>query len=245
VALSQAPVAGDAARRRTVPDHLGIILDGNRRWAAARDLKPIDGHREGARRLFEAVQWSEAAGVGTLTLWVLSADNLHRSASELAELLPLIEQTIDQLAAAGRWRINHLGRPRILPPGLRDSLRRAANATQALEGMTVNMAVGYDGRKEIVDAVTEAVADHLPAARDQREVLDWEQLITDRLYTCGQKDPDLIIRTSGEQRLSGFMLWQCAWSELYFCNVPWPAFTHAHLQSALESFAARQRRFGR
>lgn len=231
-----------AVRGHGVPSHVAMVLDGNRRWAALRGLRPVEGHREGARRLHEVVGWSEDAGIATLTLWVLSADNLNRPAEELADLLPLIEEVINTLAGQQRWRINHMGRIEILPDHLRESLIRAEAETRHLSGMTVNMAVGYDGRQEIIQAVVAAIGES-----DSEELGHeaWHDLIARNLYTGGQHDPDLIIRTSGEQRLSGFLLWQSAWSELYFCDTLWPAFTHEDFVAALASYASRGRRFGK
>lgn len=239
------PVAGrGTAPADAAPTHLAMVLDGNRRWAAARSLTPVEGHRVGARRLFEVVQWSEDAHIEILTLWVLSAGNLRRPADELAGLLPLIAEVIDGLAARQRWRIRHLGRPDILPHRLRQALRQAVHRTRNIHGMTVNMAVGYDGRAEIADAVRELVLQQAAGAASQEPTGRWEELIAARLDTRGQHDPDLIIRTSGEQRLSGFLLWQCAWSEFYFCPTPWPAFTRADFDAALRSYVRRQRRYG-
>ncbi|MFB7266190.1 polyprenyl diphosphate synthase [Streptomyces nojiriensis] len=234
----QIPSAGGA------PTHLAVVLDGNRRWAAARGLSPAEGYEEGARRFFELVGWSEEAGVDTLTVWALSADNLRRPQNELAGLLAVITEVVESLIAHGHRRIRHLGRGETLPSSLRTVFEQAVAATSAAAGMTVNIAVGYDGRAEIADAVHALVSDlgcqtAAPALRR-----DWEQLITERLYTCGQPDPDLIIRTSGEQRLSGFLLWQSVWSEYYFSDIPWPAFTRQDFDLALESYARRQRRFG-
>ncbi|GAB2684856.1 polyprenyl diphosphate synthase [Nocardia thraciensis] len=229
------------------PRHLAMILDGNRRWAAARGLDPVDGHREGAERLFETVGWSEQAGVQTLTLWVLSADNLHRPAEEVDGLLPLIAEVVDTLAARQRWHVRHLGRIELLPQFLRESLHHADSATRYLEArMTVNMAVAYDGRREIIDAVR-AVLSELMANPPQSGVPEdgWDRRLSEHLYTRGQDDPDLIIRTSGEQRLSGFMPWQAAHAEFYFCPIPWPAFTRSHFHDALRSYTTRHRRYGR
>jgi short-chain Z-isoprenyl diphosphate synthase len=231
-----------AVRGGGVPSHVAMVLDGNRRWAAGRGMGPVEGHREGARRLHEVVEWSDDAGIETLTLWVLSADNLNRPAEELAGLLPLIERVINTLAGKQRWRINHMGRIEILPDHLRESLLRAEAETSHLGGMTVNMAVGYDGRQEIVQAVVAAIGESNGEELGQEA---WHDLIARNLYTGGQHDPDLIIRTSGEQRLSGFLLWQSAWSELYFCDTPWPAFAQDDFAAALASYASRQRRFGK
>lgn len=223
------------------PSHVAMILDGNRRWARMWGRRPVDGHREGAARLFDTVQWCDEAGVGTLTLWVLSVCNLARPAEELSGLMPLIVEVIDGLAARRRWPIRHLGQADLLPVDLQTSLRRAVVHTDGIEGMAVNMAVGYDGRSEIAAAIR-LLADR----QDLRAMApaDIEHALSQHLYTRGQPDPDLIIRTSGEQRLSGFMLWQSANSELYFSDVLWPQFTREDLQKALDSYASRERRYG-
>ncbi|MFG2943478.1 polyprenyl diphosphate synthase [Streptomyces sp. NPDC048282] len=229
--------------RTPLPRHLAVIMDGNRRWARERGLAPVDGHREGMKRLFDILEWSAEAGVEIVTLWQLSVDNLRRPVEELSELLPLIGREVDELAARQRWRINPIGRVAALPDYLRDALQRAAAATAELDGMIVNFAVAYDGRAELIDALCTLKPED--AVRVGDDPGSWQEWVTGHLYTAGQPDPDLIIRTSGEQRLSGFMIWQSAMAEYFFCDTYWPAFNRDDFDGALDSFAARARRYGR
>jgi short-chain Z-isoprenyl diphosphate synthase len=157
----------------------------------------------------------------------------------------LIGWAVDHLAAQQRWPLRHIGDASVLPQHLRSCLANAENATRDINGMAVNMAVGYDGRREIATAVRRIAEDVVTGAVDvNSDELDWERLITDRLYTHGQDNPDLIIRTSGEQRLSGYLMWQSAWAELYFSPVLWPDFSHQDFNTALEEFSQRRRRYG-
>ncbi|MEU8551673.1 polyprenyl diphosphate synthase [Streptomyces roseoverticillatus] len=227
------------------PRHVAIIMDGNRRWAQARGLEPVDGHRAGAVRLGEVCEWADDAGLDTLTLWVLSTDNLKRPAQELAGLLPLIGETIEELASRGHWLVKPIGDLTVLPGHLATSMERARDISRSAPGMTVNIAVAYDGRREIAHAIRQILLTGVAPPADGDPVDDWQLLIAEHLYTRDQPDPDLIIRTSGEQRLSGFLLWQAAVSEYYFCDVPWPAFSRDEFRRALDSYASRRRRYGR
>ncbi|WP_190021192.1 polyprenyl diphosphate synthase [Streptomyces hiroshimensis] len=243
---STSSVGAVPTRARLTPQHVGIIMDGNRRWARARGLEAVEGHREGALRLGEVCEWGDEAGLETLTLWVLSIDNLQRSERELAGLLPLIGETIENLAARRRWAVNPIGDLEVLPGHLRASMERAHDIGRGAPGMTVNIAVGYDGRREIAHAVRQILCAGIALPDDDGDPANiWQVLIAEHLYTRHQADPDLIIRTSGEHRLSGFLLWQTACSEFHFCDVPWPAFTRADFRTALDSYAARHRRYGR
>ena len=174
-----------------VPGHVGVILDGNRRWARTRGFGTAQGHKRGADKIEEFLGWAEAAGVRVVTLWLLSTDNLARDPAELSSLLDIIAHAVGELASTGRWHLRLVGAVDLLPA---------------------------------------------PVA---------EEDITDHLYTKGQPDPDLVIRTSGEQRLSGFLLWQTVHSEFYFCEVNWPAFRRVDFLRALRDYAGRQRRLGR
>src|SRR5262249_27093661 len=172
----------------------------------------------------EVLGWCEDVGVEVVTLWLLSTDNLNRPESELAPLLGIIEETVRELAATGRWRGGPVGAPDLPPGGPPTGLTAAADATAHVDGMLVNVAVGYGGRREIADAVRGMLQEHAgrgTSIEELAEVLDVEH-IAEHLYTRGQPDPDLVIRTSGEQRLSGFLLWQSAHSEFYFCEAYWP-----------------------
>ncbi|MGK5546307.1 polyprenyl diphosphate synthase [Streptomyces sp. URMC 127] len=244
IGVNAATVKSLPAAARSVPRHVAVIMDGNRRWARTRGLEPVDGHREGALRLGEVCEWAAEAGVDTLTLWVLSTDNLKRPAGELAGLLPLIGETIERLAARGRWPVKPIGDFSVLPGHLRASMERARAVSRTAPGMTVNIAIAYDGRREIAHAMRQILLTGVAPPADGDPVDDWQLLIAQHLYTRDQPDPDLIIRTSGEQRLSGFLLWQAAVSEYYFCDAPWPAFTRDDFRSALDSYASRHRRYG-
>ncbi len=232
--------------QRQVPKHIGVILDGNRRWARAAGGTTEQGHQAGADKIAELLGWCEETGVEVVTLWLLSTDNLNRPAEELNPLLGIIEGAVTDLAATGRWRVHHVGQLDLLPARMQGVLKEAEQATDGLDGLLVNVAVGYGGRQEIADAVRSLLLEHAgrgTSIEDLAEILDVEH-IAEHLYTRGQPDPDLILRTSGEQRLSGFMLWQSAHSEYYFCEVFWPALRKVDFLRALRDYAARHRRYG-
>ncbi len=232
---------------RRVPGHIGVILDGNRRWARALGTAPSAGHRRGADKVVELLGWSEELGVQIVTLWMLSTDNLHRDPVEVGELLEIIADTVDALGAARRWRIGVVGALDLLPEPISARLRAAEARTADVPGLHVNVAVGYGGRHEIADAVRSLLKEHAQAGttiEELAQVLTVEH-IADHLYTKGQPDPDLVIRTSGEQRLGGFLLWQSVHSEFYFCEAYWPDFRKVDFLRALRSFAERERRLGR
>ncbi|MEV6106048.1 isoprenyl transferase [Streptomyces sp. NPDC051940] len=229
-----------------VPKHIGVILDGNRRWARAAGGSPEQGHQAGADKIFELLGWCEETDVEVVTLWLLSTDNLDRPEAELVPLLGIIEDCVRGLAASGRVRVHHVGTLDLLPSRTQGVLKEAAEATADASGLLVNVAVGYGGRQEIADAVRSLLSEHAgrgTALEDLAETVEVED-IARHLYTRGQPDPDLVIRTSGEQRLSGFMLWQTAHSEYHFCDVFWPAFRKVDFLRALRDFGARSRRFG-
>jgi short-chain Z-isoprenyl diphosphate synthase len=231
-----------------MPRHVGVILDGNRRWARASGAEDVNvGHRRGADKIEEFLEWCTDAGVEVVTLWLLSTDNLTRDEEELQPLIRIIEGTATSLAAPGRpWRVHPVGSLDLLPDKLARILKEAADRTEARDGLLVNVAVGYGGRREITDAVRSMLQEHSARGTSIDELaqaLDVEH-IAEHLYTRGQPDPDLVIRTSGEQRLSGFLLWQSAHSEFYFCEAYWPDFRHVDFLRALRSYGLRTRRFG-
>jgi short-chain Z-isoprenyl diphosphate synthase len=232
---------------RPVPRHVGVILDGNRRWARAMGEDVAHGHRRGADKIEELLHWCTETGVEVVTLWLLSTDNLARPQAELDPLLHIIEAVAEDLAAPHRsWRIKVVGALDLLPPETAQVLKTASERTEHRTGLSVNMAVGYGGRQEIADAVRSLLHEHADrgtAIEDLAEFLDVGH-IADHLYTRGQPDPDLVIRTSGEQRLSGFLLWQSAHSEFYFCDALWPDFRRVDFLRALRSYSARHRRYG-
>ena len=230
------------------PRHVGVILDGNRRWARAAGSDDVStGHRRGADKIEDLLGWCNAAGVEVVTLWLLSTDNLTRPAEELAGLLAIIEDTVRDLAApANRWRVHPVGSLDLLPDTTVRVLKEAEEDTQAKSGLLVNVAIGYGGRREIADAVRGLLQEHVEkgtSLEDVATLLDADH-IAEHLYTRGQPDPDLVIRTSGEQRLSGFLLWQTAHAEFYFCDALWPDFRRIDFLRALRSYSQRQRRYG-
>ncbi|WP_404384671.1 isoprenyl transferase [Knoellia locipacati] len=230
----------------SVPRHVGVMLDGNRRWAKARGAGTSEGHQAGADNIANLLGWCEEVGVEVVTLWLLSTDNLNRSESELRPLLGIIERAVDALADTRRWRLHVVGALTLLPTATRERLEAAAARTADVDGMLVNVAVGYGGRREIADAVRSLLLEHADLGttiEELAEILDVEH-IAEHLYTKGQPDPDLVIRTSGEQRLGGFLLWQSAHSEFYFCEAYWPDFRKVDFLRALRAFGERHRRFG-
>ena len=230
-----------------VPRHVGVMLDGNRRWARANGFETRDGHQAGADKIKDLLQWCEGAGVERVTLWLLSTDNLSRDQEEIVPLLRIIETAVADLAAEGRWRLHPIGALDLLPAETAASLKASAEATRDVGGLHVNVAVGYGGRREIADAVRSLLLEAAGTGASLEEVAEQVSVedIEGHLYTKGQPDPDLVIRTSGEQRLGGFLLWQSAKSEFYFCEAFWPDFRHVDFLRALRSYAERERRFGR
>ena len=230
------------------PRHVGVILDGNRRWARAAGARDVShGHRAGADHITDILGWCEAADVEVVTLWLLSSDNLSRPSDELVPLLRIIEDTVRDLGAAELpWRVHPVGALDLLPTSTVEVLKEAAESTRDKSGLLVNVAIGYGGRREIADAVRGLLQEHAERGDSLEEVaslLDAER-IAEHLYTKGQPDPDLVIRTSGEQRLGGFLLWQSAHSEFYFCDALWPDFRRIDFLRALRSYAQRRRRYG-
>ncbi|WP_407316788.1 isoprenyl transferase [Isoptericola halotolerans] len=230
-----------------MPRHVGVILDGNRRWAKSFGETAATGHRKGADKITEFLGWAEELGIEVVTLWMLSTDNLARPKDELANLLDIIEDAVRDLAGSGRWRLRIMGRLDLLPERLAAALRAAAAETAQVDGLHVNVAVGYGGRHEIADAVRSylraAEADGTTLA-ELAERLDVEDIAA-HLYTKGQPDPELVIRTSGELRVGGFLMWQSAHSELSFVEAFWPDFRRVDFLRALRDFSRRERRLGR
>lgn len=229
-----------------LPRHIGVMVDGNRRWAALMGETTKHGHQAGAERIQEFLGWCRDLGIGVVTLYMLSTENLKRPASELGDLLGIIEELLEGLGESRIARLQPMGALDLLPEGLAETLDRVTAATSDVEGLHVNIAVGYGGRQEIVDAVRGLLHDAAGSGRSMAQVADELKAedISDYLYTRGQPDPDLVIRTSGEQRLSGFMMWQSAYSEFYFCEALWPDFRRVDFLRALRDYASRQRRFG-
>jgi undecaprenyl diphosphate synthase len=222
--------------------HLGIIMDGNRRWAAENGKSSMEGHMAGARKVREVVRWCSERDIGYLTLYAFSTENWKRPKAEVAFLIKLIGKFLDEnLKEFGRerGRMRFTGDKSPFPESLKKKIGEAETATRNNKKITVNILLNYGGRAEITAAVKKLVENN----RKTEEIT--EKLVAEFLYTAGMPDPDLIIRTSGEQRLSNFLLWQSAYSELYFCRNHWPDFSEKDLDKALEEFSRRQRRLGR
>jgi short-chain Z-isoprenyl diphosphate synthase len=235
------------------PRHLGMIMDGNRRFARrAGFLSPLYGHARGAEKLHDVLRWCHDTGVPVVTVWCFSIENFQRSTAEVEGLLGLFEDKAREMAESGevhehRIRVRFIGRLEMLPEGLRREIARVEEATRDYDALQLNIAMAYGGRQEIADAVRRYIEDRSSKGESLERLcagLDAEA-ITPYLYTSGQPEPDLILRTSGEVRLSGFLLWQSAYSEFYFCDTNWPAFREIDFLRALRSYDDRQRRYGR
>lgn len=232
-----------------LPQHVAVMADGNRRWARlnAPGAELVVGYQAGADKLIEFVAWCDEVGIKVVTLWVLSTDNLTRDTDEVGPLLSVIEGLAHSLALTGRYRVQIVGNLSLLPSDVAEQLRRTQESTDDVEGLHVNVAVAYGGRTELRDAVRSLLAEEAAKGRTLMEVaenLDVDQ-IADHLYTAGQPDPDLVIRTSGEQRIGGFLMWQSTHSEFYFCEALWPDFRRVDFLRALRSYGNRERRYGR
>jgi short-chain Z-isoprenyl diphosphate synthase len=226
------------------------MADGNRRWARlnAPDETLIRGYEAGADKLVEFVGWCDEVGISVVTLWVLSTENLNRSQDdEIAPLLDVIVHLVKRLADKQKWVVQIVGALDLLPEPTATALREATESTTDCSGMHINVAVAYGGRQELRDAFRSLLAEEAKKGTPLEELAQTVEIdtIADHLYTVGQPDPDLVIRTSGEQRLSGFLIWQSAHSEFYFCEALWPDFRRVDFLRALRSFTQRERRFGR
>jgi short-chain Z-isoprenyl diphosphate synthase len=234
-----------------LPGHVGLIMDGNRRWARQAGMaNPSLGHRAGAEHAERVLSWCEALGIKNVTVFICSTENLrHRDDAEVAYLMRVIEDVVVARLSRrnSRWQVHVAGMLDALPDSTARALKNAVEATRdCTTGAHVTLAIGYGGRQEIIDAVRDLLAEAVEAGVPMADVADslTADDITSHLYTVGRPDPDLVIRTSGEQRLSNFLLWQSAYSELYFCEAYWPAFREIDFLRALRSYAARSRRFG-
>ncbi len=231
-----------------VPKHVGIILDGNRRFAREAGMPTWAGHASGAEKLEEVLEWCREVGIKHVTVYAFSTENFGRPREEVEALMDMFAEKFKKIARDGRVR-RHKIRVRVigdrsnLPKRVIDAIGEAEGATSGYDGFSLNIAVGYGGRAELVDAIRK-VCERVERGELKPEEVD-EQLIASHLYTAGTPDPDLIIRTSGEERLSGFLLWQSAYSELYFCEAHWPSFSKMDFLRAIRTYQSRERRFGR
>ncbi len=230
-------------------NHLGIIMDGNRRFARRLMLEPWKGHEWGAKKAEDVLDWCIDYGIKTVTLYSLSYENLKsRPKQELEILMELIKNEALRVAKLKKVRnvearFNVIGRPDLLPEKVHDALRKLVSATKDHKNLTVNLAIAYGGREEILSAVKK-LAFEAKSGKFDAAKLD-ETLFKKFLYTNGSPDPELVIRTGGERRISGFLLWQSAYSELYFTDKMWPDFGRDDFIAAIEDFRSRKRRFGK
>ncbi len=238
---------------RPVPQHVALIMDGNRRWARQLGMGGASaGHRHGANKAIELLDWSASLGIGEVTLWALSLENLERAPEEVEAITEIARQTLSTLADRDKVKrlemsLRVIGRRDMLPERLREAAERGEAETAGRPGLRVTLALGYSGRDELVDAARAAVRALVEAGTPPDELADelTAERLASHLYTNGSSDPDLIIRTSGEVRLSGFLPWQSAYSEFYFCEAYWPAFRELDFLRAIRTFQLRGRRFGR
>jgi tritrans,polycis-undecaprenyl-diphosphate synthase [geranylgeranyl-diphosphate specific] len=231
------------------PEHIAIILDGNRRWASEQALNPFLGHEKGADKVEQLIDWCLQLGVKSITLYTFSTENFQRSKSEVEEIMHIAEERFQQILADERIhknkvRVKVIGRVNLLPEHLQRLITDVEKATESYDKHFLNFAFAYGGRAEIVDAAKK-IAEKVGAGDLSPDEVD-EQLFERYLYTSHMpnQDPDLIIRTSGEERLSGFLLWQSAYSELCFLDAYWPDFRLIDLLRAVRTFQNRKRRFG-
>jgi len=234
---------------KPVPSHVGLILDGNRRWALNKGLPPYMGHEFGAKVAEKILRWAKSLGIKTMTLYVLSTENLKRDPVEVEHIISLTEEYLLRMKESrefheNRVKVKFIGKLELLPERIQKLIREVEESTKDYNSFFLNIAMAYGGRQEIVDMVKSVVRDVLEA-RIGVDDID-QSLITKYLYTAHlpNPEPDMIIRTSGEERLSGFLLWQSAYSELVFFDVYWPDFRKIDLMRAIRIYQRRSRRFG-
>jgi undecaprenyl diphosphate synthase len=228
-----------------LPRHVAVIMDGNGRWARQRHKPRVEGHRAGIDSVRDVVETSARLGLQVLTLYAFSIENWKRPATEVSTLMGLLKRYLRmelETLLKNNIRFKVIGRMEELPPDVQDELQRAMDRTQGQGGLLFNIALNYGGRTEIADAVKRLVADVLANGRAGAPVD--EATIASYLYTAGQPDPDLLIRTSGELRISNFLLWQIAYAEIWVTDVLWPDFRRKHLLQAVLDFQKRERRYG-
>jgi undecaprenyl diphosphate synthase len=243
---TRTPPAEELIARGNLPRHIAIIMDGNGRWAKARGVPRLMGHRAGRESVREAVRGCAALGVEVLTLYTFSIENWQRPAREVSALMTILRQTLRAERAelrANNVRLQVIGRPADLPAAVREEIAATQRFLADCSGMQLNLALSYSGRAELVDAVRRILNDARDLALEPARVDD--EFLASYLYTAGLPDPDLLIRTSGEMRLSNFMLWQLAYTELWITDTLWPDFRRRHLFEAVTAFQGRERRFGR
>ena len=239
-------MANNQPCREDLPEHIGIIMDGNGRWAKKRALPRKYGHREGAKAFRKIVEYCDKIGLHYLTVYAFSTENWKRPKDEVDSIMQLLEQYIDEAFdhknESDGVRTKFIGDMSALSPVLQEKIKRIEALGEGKSGLLVNVALNYGGRHELVHSMR-ALAEMVREQKIAPEEID-EAMLSDHLYTAGQPDPDLIIRPSGEERLSNFLIWQAAYSEFVFMDVLWPDFKPEHLEEAIRIFNQRHRRFG-
>jgi short-chain Z-isoprenyl diphosphate synthase len=237
---------------RPVPEHVALIMDGNRRWARQLGGAAGIGHRHGANKAIELLDWCSDLGIREVTLWALSLENLDRAPEEVELITEIARQTLTALSERDKIKrlemsLRVIGRRELLPDRLREAAERGEAETRGRPGLRVTLALGYSGRDELVEAARAAIRTLVAEGVTPEGLADalTAQQLEAHLYTRGSSDPELIIRTSGEVRLSGFLPWQSAYSEFYFCDAYWPAFRQLDFLRAIRTYQLRGRRFGR
>jgi tritrans,polycis-undecaprenyl-diphosphate synthase [geranylgeranyl-diphosphate specific] len=234
-------------KKGRIPKHIAIIMDGNRRLAERLGLRPWEGHRLGAEKVEDVLNWCLDLGIKTVTAYAFSTENFNRPEEEKERLFDLFEEYFYKVAGdkkthENRMRVKAIGRIERFPKRVREAIKRAEEVTKDYDNFHLNLAVAYGGRQEVVDAVRKIALKVRKGSLDLGSID--EKTVSRHLYTNGLPDPDLIIRTSGEERISGFLLWQSAYSELYFCESFWPGFRKIDFLRAIRTFQQRKRRFG-
>ncbi|EQD49527.1 undecaprenyl pyrophosphate synthetase [mine drainage metagenome] len=234
-------------KKLPIPNHLGIITDGNRRYATEKGLPLNDGHIKGKDKLEEVLQWCMDIGIKVVTVYGFSTENLKRSNEEVDFLFRLIDRSLNELMKDERVKKNGIkvrviGQKEHLPDYLKETIRNAERLTSKYNNFRLNLAIGYGGREEILDGIKRIAGDVVSKKIDINDIN--EELFRTYLYDSSVPDPDLILRTSGEERVSNFLLWQSAYSELYFTEVYWPDLKHVDFLRAIRNFQLRKRRYG-
>ncbi len=231
-----------------MPTHVAIMMDGNRRYARIQgNMGPLEGHKHGKNTLEEFLGWCVDLGIKIVTVYAFSSKNFKRPQNEVDGLMNLFKETFEGIANNNKIhkneiRVKAVGQLDLLPEGVRKAICDAEESTASYDKMLLNIAIGYDGRLEIVDALKKISIKIKDGKLNPEDIT--EDMVNNNLYTKGLDDPNLIIRTSGEERFSGFLLWQSSYSELYFCDSLWPAFRKVDFLRALRSYQQRERRFG-
>lgn len=238
----------EKVRSMPLPNHIAIIMDGNRRYAAEKGISKEEGYKLGSEKLREVIDWCISLGIKVVTVYAFSTENFKRDMEEVNYLLDLCSKELDRASTdpkihQNEIKVNVIGHFDLLPEDIRKKAKNLMEATKNYSKYVLNVALAYGGRQEIVDAITKIARDVKEGKLDPKDIN--EETVSSYLYTKGLPDPDLVLRTSGEERISNFLLWQLAYSELYFSDVYWPAFRKKDFLEAIYTYQQRKRRFGK